>query len=173
MADTPSISSAMVGLQPAAAISDSTYMRIALGVVGITSGILAPRGGGNVGLNFAIPVNMIKALLPQLRTGAVEHGWLGVSTRGVHAPESASPTSPVAAALEILELAGGGPAAQAGLAIGDVLVGAVLNGRRIPANRIHGNVWLVRPGTDIDMSVWRDRRIRTVRVRLGALPETR
>lgn len=142
-------------------------------LIGITNGILAPPGGGNVGLNFAIPVNVIRALLPQLRTGAVQHGWLGVSTRGVNAPEGRWQTGAGAAALEILKVADGGPAAQAGLATGDLLVGAALNGRLIPANRIHGNVWLARPGTEIDLSVWRDPRVRTVRVMIGALPQTR
>ena len=141
-------------------------------LVGITTGILAPPGGGNVALNFAIPVNVIKALLPQLRAGTVRHGWLGVSARGVRAPEKTSPTG-ASAVLEILEIAGDGPAAQAGLVTGDLLVGAVLNGRSIPPNRIHGSVWLVTPGTEIDLAVWRNRRVRTVRVLLGSLPQVR
>ena len=141
-------------------------------LVGITSAILAPPGGGNVGLNFAIPVNVVKALLPQLRTGTVRHGWLGVSTRGVRAPETGSPLG-TSAVLEILDIADDGPAARAGVVSGDLLVGAVLAGRSIPPNRIHRSVWLVEPGTQIDLSVWRDGRVRTVRVLLGGLPQTR
>lgn len=140
-------------------------------LVGITNDILAPPGGGNVGLNFAIPVNVIKALLPQLQTGIVRHGWLGVSTRGARAPQMTPPTRNAAPVLEILELAGGGPAEQAGVRSGDLLAGALVSGRVIPANRIHQAVWLAQPGTAIELSVSRNGRVRNVLVTLGSLPQ--
>jgi serine protease Do len=46
-------------------------------VVGINSAIYS-GGGGNIGIGFAIPVNMAKDLLPQLKEGKVVRGWLGV-----------------------------------------------------------------------------------------------
>lgn len=140
-------------------------------LVGITSGILAPPGGGNVGLNFAIPVNVIKALLPQLQTGIVRHGWLGVSTRGARAPQLTPRTRNAAPVLEILELAAGSPAEQAGVRSGDLLAGALVSGRGIPANRIHQAVWLAQPGTAIELSVSRNGRVRNVLVTLGSLPQ--
>lgn len=46
-------------------------------VVGINSAIYS-RSGGSIGIGFAIPVNMAKGLLPQLKEGEVVRGWLGV-----------------------------------------------------------------------------------------------
>ena len=52
-------------------------------VVGINTAIFS-RGGGNIGIGFAIPINMAKKLLPQLRTGVVTRGFLGVSIQPVN-----------------------------------------------------------------------------------------
>ncbi len=49
-------------------------------VVGITTAILSQMGE-DIGLNFAIPINLVKEVLPQLRAGSVVHGWIGVETR--------------------------------------------------------------------------------------------
>jgi serine protease Do len=46
-------------------------------VVGINTAIFS-QSGGNIGIGFAIPVNMAKELLPQLKKGKVVRGWLGV-----------------------------------------------------------------------------------------------
>ena len=46
-------------------------------VVGINTAIFS-QSGGNIGIGFAIPINMAKDLLPQLKTGKVVRGWLGV-----------------------------------------------------------------------------------------------
>lgn len=138
-------------------------------LVGITSNIVAPRSGGNIGLNFAIPVSVIKVVLPQLRTGVVRHGWLGVATRRVRAPKGAA-TGGDGVALEILNVAAEGPAEWAGLKPGDVLTGAVLSGRRLAADRIPHAVWLGRPESIIAISVWRDGRIQNLRATLAAAP---
>jgi serine protease Do len=53
-------------------------------VIGINSAIRANPMGGGTGIGFAIPINMAKALLPQLKeTGSVTRGWLGVSIQKV------------------------------------------------------------------------------------------
>ena len=141
-------------------------------LVGITNAILAPPDGGNVGLNFAIPVNVIKTLLPRLRTGTVRHGWLGVSTRGARAPRDSSPSS-TSGAMEILDVAPDGAAAAAGVIRGDLLVGAFLNGHRIAPTSIHRSVWLAEPGTHIDLFIWRDGHVQTLAVVLGTLSQVR
>ena len=141
-------------------------------LVGITNAILAPPGGGNVGLNFAIPVAVIKTLLPRLRTGTVRHGWLGVSTRGTRAPGDARPNS-TSGAMEILDVAPEGPAAAAGVVRGDFLLGALVSGRRIPPTGIHRSVWLAEPGTRIGLSIWRNGQVQTLTVMLGSLAQVR
>jgi serine protease Do len=53
-------------------------------VIGINSAIRANPMGGGTGIGFAIPINMAKALLPQLKeNGSVTRGWLGVSIQKV------------------------------------------------------------------------------------------
>lgn len=93
-------------------------------VVGINSAI---RGGGAQGIGFAIPINMVKQLLPMLlRDGHVTRSAMGVSIRDVHelgpddrdALKIADGTS--GAVLEFV--APGGPADKAGLEPGDVIV---------------------------------------------------
>jgi serine protease Do len=52
-------------------------------VVGINTAIFS-QSGGNVGIGFAIPVNLVKNLVPELETkGTVTRGWLGVSVQPV------------------------------------------------------------------------------------------
>jgi len=51
-------------------------------VVGINSAIFS-QSGGSIGIGFAIPINMAKDLLPQLKQGKVIRGWLGVMIQGI------------------------------------------------------------------------------------------
>ena len=51
--------------------------------MGINTAIFS-RGGGNIGIGFAIPINIAKKLLPQLRKGVVTRGFLGVSIQPVN-----------------------------------------------------------------------------------------
>lgn len=53
-------------------------------VVGINTAIFS-RSGGNVGIGFAIPSNMAKELLPQLKEGKVKRGWMGVRIQPITA----------------------------------------------------------------------------------------
>ena len=52
-------------------------------VVGINTAMFS-QSGGNIGIGFAIPVNLVKNLVPELETkGTVTRGWLGVSVQPV------------------------------------------------------------------------------------------
>ncbi|MCC7418623.1 MAG: trypsin-like peptidase domain-containing protein [Acidobacteria bacterium] len=94
-------------------------------VVGINSAILAGDGGsGNIGIGFAVPINTVKALLPQLRQGRVHRGQLGVQI------QSAPITDDEARALKLPKPEGAivamveqdSPAGRGGLRAGDVVV---------------------------------------------------
>lgn len=129
-------------------------------LLGITSRMFGPNGGSNVGVNFAIPVNVVKALLPQLQTGEVRHGSLGVRMRSVPAPGGGR------LALEVEAVQPGGPADAGGLRAGDIVLG-VTGTAPIPAARLHETVWLARPGARFTLDVRRDGKHRTVSVVTG------
>jgi serine protease Do len=91
-------------------------------VVGINTAIVS-RGGGNVGIGFAIPINMARDIIEQLKTsGAVTRGWLGVSIQDL-TPELAEyyglKETKGALVGEVFE---GDPADKAGIKAKDVIV---------------------------------------------------
>jgi len=105
-------------------------------VIGINTMILSPSsnpfggGAGNVGIGLAIPVNMAKQVLPQLRAkGRVSRGKLGVGIQPVDADtaEFLGLDSPRGALVQSVEE--GSPAARAGIKQGDVIV--EFNGKAI------------------------------------------
>jgi serine protease Do len=90
-------------------------------VVGINTMIYS-QSGGNVGIGFAIPINLAKQLVPELETsGHVTRAWLGVTIQKL-TPDLAESlgVSPPHGAL-VAEVTKDGPAAAAGIAPGDVI----------------------------------------------------
>ncbi len=91
-------------------------------VVGINTAIFS-RSGGNIGIGFAIPINLAKELLPQLREkGKVVRGWLGVYIQKItpEIAESLGLDEPVGAL--VANVMDGTPAQDAGVEVGDVIV---------------------------------------------------
>jgi serine protease Do len=91
-------------------------------VVGINSAIFS-RSGGNIGIGFASPINIAKDLLPELEShGHVTRGWLGVLIQRV-TPEIAESLgfTDTSGAL-VAEVVRDGPAREAGIQVGDVIV---------------------------------------------------
>jgi serine protease Do len=90
-------------------------------VIGINSAILS-QTGGSVGIGFAIPINMAKDLLPQLKKGKIVRGWLGVMIQTI--------TPDLQNKLGLKDTKGAlvgsvnedGPADKAGIETGDVIV---------------------------------------------------
>ena len=91
-------------------------------VVGINSAIFS-RTGGNIGIGFAIPVNLAKELIPQLREkGKVTRGWLGVLIQKVTPEIAESLGLEQARGALVADVVANGPAAAAGVKVGDVIV---------------------------------------------------
>jgi len=91
-------------------------------VVGINSAIYT-RSGLNMGIGFAIPVNLVKAELPQLSArGKVVRGWLGVYIEPVLPEDALSARIAEPRGALITEVLENGPAAVAGLESGDIIV---------------------------------------------------
>ena len=92
-------------------------------LIGINSAILSSRDGGNIGIGFAIPVNMVKAVMQQLITyGAVKRGALGIKLGELSAAQAASARLTDAHGVLVVAVAHSSAAERAGIKAGDIVV---------------------------------------------------
>jgi S1-C subfamily serine protease len=152
-------------------------------VIGINAQIETGGGSrGSVGIGFAIPINLAKKVLPQLKEkGEVEHAYIGITTAPV--PDDAGDLNlPAEDGALVQDVAPGSPAAKAGLRagktetdqglrIGGDLIVKVDNVQiREPddvANAIADN----KPGDKIQVQYYRGKKLRTVELTLGKRPK--
>jgi serine protease Do len=91
-------------------------------VVGINSAIFS-RSGGNQGIGFAIPINLVKAIVSQLEEkGTVTRAWLGVLIQQITPEIQESLELKARAGALVADVVKGGPADKAGIQRGDVIV---------------------------------------------------
>jgi serine protease Do len=90
-------------------------------VIGINTAIFS-ESGGSVGIGFAIPINMAKDLLPQLRQGKVTRGWLGVVIQAITPELKEKLNLKDTNGALVSDVAAGGPADLAGIRRGDVIL---------------------------------------------------
>ena len=137
-------------------------------VVGINTAIFS-RGGGNIGIGFAIPINMAKKLLPQLRTGVVTRGFLGVSIQPVNeslAKGLGLKDTHGALVSNVIENA---PAEKAGVKRGDVIVS--VNEKKIETPRqLSMTAADLKPGSVAKLGIIRDGKKRDFKIQVGKLP---
>lgn len=138
-------------------------------LVGINSQILSPSGG-NIGIGFAIPSNMARAVLDQLlKSGKVRRGMMGVTIQAVSADLAASLNLPAPRGAIVNSVQAGGPAEKAGVKMGDVIT--AFNGAPvIDNNNLRNMVASTQPGTDAVLTLLRDGHEERVTVKLGELP---
>ncbi|OPZ59439.1 MAG: putative periplasmic serine endoprotease DegP-like precursor [Deltaproteobacteria bacterium ADurb.Bin510] len=112
-------------------------------VVGINTAIVS----SGQGIGFAIPINMVKGLLEELRTtGVVTRGWLGVSIQEL-TPELAKAMGLKSSQGALVnEVFAGDPAAKAGILPGDVI---------IKAGGLTMLVGSLKPGANVKLTIWR------------------
>lgn len=138
-------------------------------VVGIDTAIYSPSGG-SVGIGFAIPSNLAKNIVAQLRDhGGIERGWLGVSMQQM-TPDMAKAVGMGAdQGVIVASVEANSPAARAELRQGDVITG--FNGVAIKAPRdLAVAVANLPAGRTATMAIWRDGHARNVSVRMGTQP---
>jgi len=90
-------------------------------VVGITT-LIFSQSGGNIGIGFAIPVNMAKDLLPQLKKGRVVRGWIGIMIQQITPELSHKLKLKDQKGALVADVLAGGPADKAGIRRGDVII---------------------------------------------------
>ncbi|MEO0454867.1 MAG: Do family serine endopeptidase [Verrucomicrobiota bacterium] len=139
-------------------------------LVGINSAIFS-RTGENLGIGFAIPINLAHGIMTQLiETGRVSRGYLGVM------PNDLDPDNAEFLGLEgqqgvhLTEVVEGTPAAKAGLKADDVVL--EVDGKPVPtASKFRLAIASYAPGSEIAMKVYRDEENITVKVKLEERPD--
>src|SRR5579863_3590146 len=124
-------------------------------LIGINTAILS-RSGGNIGIGFAIPVNMAHSVMEQLiKYGSVKRGLLGVSMYTV-TPDIAQSLglTNVQGAL-VSQVVDGSPAEKAGIHTGDVITS--VNGQAVKSNgELRNAIGLMRVGDKVEIGLLRD-----------------
>jgi len=137
-------------------------------LVGINSQILS-ESGGNIGIGFAIPVNMAKHVMNDLRTnGKVTRAQLGVTVQPVTTDMAESLGLKQTTGAIISSIADGSAAAHAGLKRGDVITS--FNGQPVrDTNSLRNRVADAGPGTTADVTIVRDGSEKHLSVKLDEL----
>jgi serine protease Do len=138
-------------------------------VVGINSAIYTdPRQQGNIGIGFAIPINVVRDLLPQLRGGKVTRGVIGITVGDVPSDALAEFGLREKRGALVTTVNPGGPASKGGIEPGDVIV--EFNGKPIKKrDELVSAVVSTRPGTTVPIRVMRDRQEKTLNITIDEL----
>jgi len=139
-------------------------------VIGINTAIFS-RTGGNMGIGFAIPINLAKELLPQLRgKGKVTRGYLGVLIQKVTPEIAESLGMDRGYGALVANVSKDGPADKAGVKVGDVIV--EFDGKEVKDS---GDLPIIVARTTVDkkvrMKVLRDKKEVMLNVAVGELKD--
>ncbi len=140
-------------------------------VVGVNTAIYSPSGG-NVGIGFAIPASVAKQVIEDLKDdGMVSRGWLGVQIQAL--------TEDIAESLGLDQTKGamvamvqeGSPAETAGVKVGDLVLQVA--GKQVEDPKdLARKVADIDPGSDVELTIYRDGETTTLKVKLGTLAGT-
>ncbi|HEX9398128.1 MAG TPA: trypsin-like peptidase domain-containing protein [Burkholderiales bacterium] len=128
-------------------------------LVGINSAIIGPAGG-NVGIGFAVPSVIARAVIDQLaRFGEVHRGRLGLAMQDIAGAEG----------INVTEVQAASPAAEAGLRKGDVIT--AFNGREVRgAAELRARLSVVPVGERVELRVRRGAETLAIAAKIGPLP---
>ncbi len=143
-------------------------------VIGITSNILAGADGGNIGIGFAIPSNMAKKVVSQLKEkGRVVRGKIGVTILNQAIDEDTRKllNLPNRKGALINSVTPGDPADKAGIRQYDVVI--ELNDQPIENNNdLRMKIADIKPGTAVTLKIIRDGKEKTVTVTVAEMEDT-
>lgn len=138
-------------------------------VIGINT-VIFSKSGGSVGIGFAVPVNMAKDLLPQLKKGRVVRGWLGVMIQRITPDLKNKLHLKDEKGALVGDVPAGGPADKAGIKRGDVIVS--FDGKEIKEVKDLPYIVASTPvGKNVKVELVRKGRKRSLQVKVGELKE--
>jgi serine protease Do len=138
-------------------------------VIGMNTAIFSSgRAEGNLGIGFAVPINTVRDLLPQLNTGKVVRGRIGVQIEAVPREGFEDFGLKTRTGAIVKSAVPGGAAEKGGIEAGDVIV--EFDGHPVPnMNELQRIVAATKPGTAAAVKVIRDKKERTLRVTVEEL----
>jgi serine protease Do len=139
-------------------------------VIGINTAISTPSGG-NVGIGFAIPINMAKSVMEDLIAhGKVTRGYLGLVPQDISESLAKALNLKTTSGTLVGDVVADGPAGKAGVERGDVIT--ELNGKEIKdSTQLREMVAAMQPGSTAKLTVLRHGKELTIDVKLGERPE--
>ncbi|MGH7598799.1 MAG: DegQ family serine endoprotease [bacterium] len=139
-------------------------------VVGINTAISSPSGG-NVGIGFAIPINMAKKIMDELVTkGKITRGYLALMPQDVDESLAKGLNLKSTAGALVGDVTADGPADKAGIQRGDIITG--FNGKKVEnSNQLRAIVADAEPGSTAKVVLFRNSREMTLPVVLGERPK--
>jgi len=140
-------------------------------VIGINTLIITRGVPQSAGVGFAVPINVAKEILPQLRSrGKVVRGWMGVSIQALSDDMARTYRMKDNKGALISDVTPDSPAEKAGLKADDVVVG--VDGRAIEDNGdLSRYIAAKAPGTTVNLRLLRGGTEQTIAVTLGTFPE--
>ncbi|HKW03200.1 MAG TPA: trypsin-like peptidase domain-containing protein [Vicinamibacterales bacterium] len=139
-------------------------------VVGINTQIVTDQGQGNLGIGFAIPINLVRDILPGLREGKVVRGVLGVGVlpRPITSDLATSYGLPNNDGAVVASVTAGAAADRAGIKRDDVIT--KFNGKGVKDNRsLVDMVMRTAPGTTVPVEIYRNKKAMTLNVKVDEL----
>jgi Do/DeqQ family serine protease len=136
-------------------------------LIGINTAIIAPSGG-NIGIGFAIPMNMAKASMDQILVhGEVKRGQLGIGIQEI-TPElrEAFGLKNGQQGVLVTGVTEGSEAEKAGVKAGDVVI-AVDDRKTISAGQLRSQIGIKEVGEEVTLTVLRDGKVKKLKVEVG------
>jgi len=148
--------------------SGGALVNLAGELVGINTAIIGPAGG-NVGIGFAVPAHMVRAVLDQiLRYGEVRRGRVGVSTQDLTPALAAELKVKATEGAVVAQIERGSEAERAGLRPRDVVLS--VNGHKVrSSSELRNRVGLIPVGDAVELEILRDGQPMRIRARVGEL----
>jgi Do/DeqQ family serine protease len=136
-------------------------------LIGINSQILGGMTGGNIGIGFAIPSNMVKSVMDQLiKSGKVRRGQLGISVRRVDSDMAQSLGMSETKGIIVNSVTPGSAAERAGIRQGDVII--ALDGSPVnEVNAFRNRIASSGPGAQVTLTILRDNREQKITATTG------